>query len=125
MPQTRVVVIGLPELLAGIVRALAAERPQLHLAAVLPAGMALEAAACDHDADVVIAMSRGAGQDRAAMAALLQRRPRLRAIALGDDGRNAVVYELRPRLTALGDVSAPQLLEATVERSDWSELLGG
>lgn len=110
-------------MLTGIVRELVADRPRLHLGAVLPAGTALETAARNNGADVLLSMSRGPRADRAAMAALLERLPRLRAIALHDDGRRAVIYELRPRLTALDDVSAGELLEATVERSDWSALL--
>jgi len=123
MRETCVVVIGLPELLAGIVRTIVADRQHLRLAAVLPAGTRLEAAARDNGADVLVAMSRGQREDRAAIGALLERLPRLRAIALHDHGRSAVVYELRPQLTTLEDVSAGRLLEATVEGSDWSALL--
>jgi hypothetical protein len=118
-----VVVIGLPELLAGIVIDLVTARPWLRLAAVLPDDVAIETAALESNADVLLAMSHGAREDRAIMGALLERQPRLRAIALRDDGRSAVVYELQPRLTTYNDVSAARLVEATVERSDWSVLL--
>ncbi len=108
-----------------MVRELVADRPSVRLGAVLPAGTGLETAARENGADVLLSMSSGPREDRAAMAALLESLPRLRAIALHDHGRSAVVYELAPRLTALDDVSAGELLEATVERSDWSALLEG
>lgn len=110
-------------MLIGMVRELVADRPRLRLGAVLPAGTGLESAARENGADVLLSMSRGPREDRAAMAALLESLPRLRAIALREHGRSAVVYELRPRVTALDDVSTGELLEATVERSDWSALL--
>jgi DNA-binding NarL/FixJ family response regulator len=66
--------------------------------------------------ELVEAVERGGadvlviGRDDAALAAgLLERRPRLKVLAVAEEGRACSIYELRPRRVELGELS-PQLL---------------
>jgi hypothetical protein len=43
---------------------------------------------------------------------VLYRRPRLKIFAISADGRRGSLYELRPRVKAIGDISAESLIAA-------------
>jgi chemotaxis response regulator CheB len=50
--------------------------------------------------------------DRTAAADLLFALPPLRVLMVASTGRSAFMYELRPHRTALGELSAPELMQA-------------
>ena len=56
---------------------------------------------------------------------LLTRWPRSRIVMLEISGGNAVVYELRQHKRSLGEMSAPQLIEAITAGWNGSALLSG
>jgi hypothetical protein len=61
--------------------------------------------------DVAIVSGEGETLD-AALRELVCERPRLRALAVGGDGNEAALYEVRPHRTALGELSSATLLDA-------------
>lgn len=62
-------------------------------------------------ADVVV-LSQTDPENEAVPISMLLRSPNSRVLALGDDARRAVLYELRPHRTALGELSRDALLAA-------------
>lgn len=60
-------------------------------------------------ADVVIS---GGNSQSAAVFDLLEERSRLKVLAVADDGRDTVLYELRPTRTQLGEVSPQTIVDA-------------
>jgi hypothetical protein len=106
--RTRIVLVGLPRLLSDLIVGLGAEERGSEV--VTAEGSDLIAAAEARDADVVVTTAALAAPD--AVAALLEARPRLRAIAVDGDGREGVVYELRPHRQELGELSRSTLLGA-------------
>ena len=62
-------------------------------------------------ADVVL-VGQKAKDERAQYGRLLLRRPRLKVLAIAQDGRTGLLYELRPRRVPLGEISADALCRA-------------
>ncbi len=62
-------------------------------------------------ADVLL-LSQPDPENEAVPISMLLRCPRSRVLALGADARRAVLYELRPHRTALGELSREALLAA-------------
>jgi hypothetical protein len=62
-------------------------------------------------ADVVV-LSQTDPENEAVPISMLLRSPHSRVLALGADARRAVLYELRPHRTALGELSRESLLSA-------------
>jgi hypothetical protein len=73
-------------------------------------GSDLFAAATSRDADVLITTTAAAAPST--VAALLEARPRLRAIAVEGDAREGVLYELYPHRAELRPLSRDNLLDA-------------
>jgi hypothetical protein len=101
-----VVVIDLPRLLSEVVTEILSKAPDIRVSATFPEG----------DGSPDVAIVGGADADRARE--LLDRFPRMKVLAVDEDGRNAVFYELRPYQVELGEISPEALLAAvrTVER---------
>jgi hypothetical protein len=79
----------------------------------------LNAVVTEHDANVVIV-----GRDDPQLAAvLLKERPRTRLLAVVDDGKQSLLYELQPKRRELGelspDVLANELRHAGEPRTTW------
>jgi hypothetical protein len=103
-----ILLFDLPPLLHGLVSALVEAREGLALAAA-PEGRALADAVAEARPDVaVLAASDGWQQD--VLGALLLH-PRLRAIAMGPDGRWALACELRLSTVHTEELSPGTLLE--------------
>jgi hypothetical protein len=95
LKTTRIVLVGLPRVLSGIVTDLVSPEPGLAIVGEV------------EDADVAIAqLEPGAAE------ALLEVRPRLRVVAISADGREASTFELRRYEEWLGEVSPKVLLAA-------------
>jgi DNA-binding NarL/FixJ family response regulator len=59
------------------------------------------------------------GRDDSALAAeLLERRPRLKVLAVAEEGRACSIYELRPQRVELGELS-PRRLVAAIRAAMW------
>ena len=63
------------------------------------------------DADVVV-LSQADPANEAEPVSIMLRSPRCRVLSLGADARRAVLYELRPHRTPLGELSRRALLAA-------------
>lgn len=68
-------------------------------------------------ADVVL-VGQKVKDEREQYGQLLLRRPRLKVLAITNDGRTGSLYELRPRRVPLGELSADTLCRAI--RRDWA-----
>jgi hypothetical protein len=106
----RVTLIDLPQLLSEIVTDMLGQAPGFTLAAegTSPEGV-----------DLVIVGARGdelpeAGRDQ------LAQRPESRALAIGEDGRRAYLFELRPHRTLLLELSADTLRSVLRTRTEWA-----
>ena len=102
--------VGLHGIIGEIVRAALYER-DVGIVGDLRDETELEATLARVHADCVIWRI---GRKDPAAAELLALHPRLKIIALEDDGKCAVLYELRPRRMPLGELS-PGLLAKVVE----------
>lgn len=91
-----------PPVLNDLVRGLLAADPGVR---VLDGGP--EAAGAD-----VVVLSQSDPQNESVPLSMLMRSPRCRVLALASDARRAVLYELRPHRTALGELSRESLLAA-------------
>jgi hypothetical protein len=111
MRPVEVVLIDLPEVLSDIVTAILERDADVRIAAQLRSEGSSFDPAVTGAFDVAIV-----GGDGEALAGavrdLLCSRPRLRALTVGGDGREAFLYELRPHRTPLGEVSPDTLLGA-------------
>lgn len=118
----RIVLIGLPRLLAGIVRVLVDAHDEFTVVADYPPSTAIEAALRESPADVVVLGGRP--EDPADLGRCLETQPRLRALAVDGDGRRALVYELRPTVRVIGELSSETLVETLLGRERWGSILG-
>ena len=110
MSRVRVVLTKMPHLLREIVRSILATQADVELDPdPLPSRMLASAAALKH-ADVLILAEDGTPSDD--YAPTLYAHPRLRLIAISDERRQAVLYELRPHRSPLGELSAELLVRA-------------
>ena len=111
MERVRVVLAGLPRMLADIVRRVLGEAPDLEVVDLSGAAEDLMDSVKDHEPDVLVTGLRPHETvDR--FASLLLAHPSLRIFALEGDGRRAVLYELQPHTVPLGDVSPEGLIDA-------------
>ena len=110
MEPTRILLIDMPRMLRETVRYVVACDPLLEVVAELDGVADFEAAARTYDPQVVITDPHGC--DRAAIARLLDARPRIRVLTIEDDGRRGVLHRLAPEALPLGDLSRERLLEA-------------
>jgi len=100
--------VALPRLLSDLIVGLGADENGCEI--VTDDRSDLIAVAKARDADVIVTTAELAAPKE--VAALLAARPRLRAIAVDGDGREGVVYELRPHREELGELSRSTLFGA-------------
>jgi DNA-binding NarL/FixJ family response regulator len=104
------VLVGLTGMLRDVLKEILAE-PDIRIAGELEASEAVAHGVAAIAPDVAVVTGDdvrfpGAWRD------LLAGRPRMRVLAITDGGRTSRLYELRPHLTELGEVSPQTLLEA-------------
>jgi DNA-binding NarL/FixJ family response regulator len=117
LERTRIVLVDMSPLLREIVRETLAREPDLDIVSEHEAGVDLRDAVERDDADFVIVGS-DAGAD-AAVRSLFAADRGLRALELRSDGRESVLYELRPHRVALGEISPDKLLHTIREAPAW------
>jgi len=91
-----------PPMLHGILQRLLATDPEVQV---------LEDASVAQGADVLV-VTQSDPDDESIPVSMLLRSPRSRVLALGADARRAVLFELRPHRTPLGELSRESLLTA-------------
>jgi hypothetical protein len=116
----RVLLFAMPPLLHDIFDRLLSDVPGVQLIAGAR-DATLSGAAIAARADVVIAEESAASADE--VCALLQHRPRTRALAVSHDGRTGVLYELRPQRFPIGDLSLDVVLAGIAPRASCQQLL--
>jgi DNA-binding NarL/FixJ family response regulator len=109
LEQTRIVLVDMPPLLREIVRETASREPDLDVVREHEAGVDLQAAVEQDDPDFLIVGSAAAPEG--AVASLVAGGRRLRALEVRSDGRESVLYELRPHRVLLGEISPATLLQ--------------
>jgi len=106
-------------MLTDIVKAIFASEKDFELVGEVGEHDALLQAAIDAQADVIVVGPLVAAESRD-FRDFLHARPRMKIVAIGVDGRQAVLHELQYQLIPIGDVSPASLLAAirVAARSD-------
>jgi len=76
-------------------------------------GDGLVAAVDRSSAELVIVSAEAVGPTE--VCRLLEERPRVKVFAIADGGRDGCLYELRPNLVLVGDLSSRSLVEAVLD----------
>lgn len=121
MQTIRVLIYPMPRLLHDILHHLISEMPEVEMIDCSERGGGIAEAAQRASADVVIAEEADAGPLQAC--ALFERMPRSRALAVSQDGRGGVIYELRPQRRTIGELSAANVRAAMRASTPCTELL--
>lgn len=109
--RIRIVLCGLPRLLADILRDTISGHPDLELVGELIGRDSPWDELQGLSADVVLHGSDN-GVDQVAARQLLYAAPRIRVFQLAARGADAYVYELRPHRTFLGELSPQELVDS-------------
>jgi DNA-binding NarL/FixJ family response regulator len=113
----RIVLIDMPPLLRDVVRNAIAGEPDLDV--VSERSVAELGEAVEEDApDFVIV---GTDVASANVRAVVRPRGGVRALELHSDGKESVLYELRPHRVSLGEISSDTLLRTIRTLPDWVE----
>jgi DNA-binding NarL/FixJ family response regulator len=119
--RTRIVLIDMSPLLREIVRETLAREPDLLVVGEHEAGVDVAATVERDEADFVIVGSEATAS--AGVSSLVGGGRRLRALELHDDGREGVLYELRPHRVSLGEISPGALLRTIRAAPDWQSVV--
>jgi len=109
----------MPPLLREIVRDAVAREADLELVAEHEDGPELREALARDGADFVIVGSDAAAA--ACVTSLVASQRSMRALELRGDGRESVLYELRPHRVPLGEISAETLVRTIRGTPTWHE----
>jgi DNA-binding NarL/FixJ family response regulator len=113
----RIVLVDMPPLLRGIVRETLAREPDLDIVSEHDADVDVPAAVKRADADFVIVGSDASAE--AAVSSLVAADRGVRALELRSDGKESVLYELRPHRVLLGEISPETLLRTIRAAPAW------
>jgi len=116
LERTRIVLIDMPPLLRDIVREAIRREPDLDIVAEHDEIDVRSAVELD-DPDFIIVGEDAAAQQDVRM--LVGARRGLRALEVQSDGRDSVLYELRPHRISLGEVSSDTLVRAIRAVPTW------
>ena len=107
MECIRIVLIDMPPLLGGIVRDAIAREPDLDVVAEREAARLREVVEQDEPDFVIV----GTDDASAAVRSVVEGRRGVRALEVHSDGRESVLYELRPHRVPLGEISPATLVQ--------------
>jgi DNA-binding NarL/FixJ family response regulator len=108
--RKRNVLVNLPRILRDIIEGVLEHEPDMEVVGEFRKRTELLDAVDETGADFVITGAEDA--DVAGVRSLLRARPDVKVLAVGEDGRQTLLYELRPRMVRLGEISPQTLLEA-------------
>lgn len=97
----RILVIDMPEIMRGIIEDTIASQPDLQLLEARP-----------HAEPDVVIVGTPKSEDHVAAEAALARWPHSRVLMVSTSGRHAMMYELKPFRTELGELSPTDLVAA-------------
>jgi hypothetical protein len=109
--KIKVVLAGMPSMMTELIEQILAPYPEFRIAARVPAGQDLASAARRYRADILIILQRGRAATDAELDRMFSRRPST-VITITEGGREGMVHVLRPRGSALGELSAESLVAA-------------
>ncbi len=109
MERTRIVLIDMAPLLREIVREAIVREPDLDIVAEHDEIDVRSAVELDDPDFIIVGENAAAQQD---VRKLVGARHGLRALEIQSDGRESVLYELRPHRISLGEVSSDTLVRA-------------
>jgi DNA-binding NarL/FixJ family response regulator len=105
----------MPLMLRDIVKTIVIDQPDMEVVGELGLEGDVSNVAAETAADFVITSLGDAGL-HPSCARLLDARSRVKVLAIGGDGRNAFLYELQPRRSAVGELS-PDVLAAVIRKN--------
>jgi DNA-binding NarL/FixJ family response regulator len=108
--RIKILVFGSSRLLREVVVDILAEAPEIDVVTEVPEPEQLTARAGATSPDCVIASLEDADLSTL-LPHLLLRGPRMKVLALTDDGRTGFLYELRPERVPVGELSSETLLD--------------
>jgi hypothetical protein len=108
--RIRVLLADMPPLLDEIVRTILGTEPDVELDPTSVASNEMATAEVVATTDVLIVAEQQPAKDD--YAPTLYAHPRLRLVAISDDRKRAMLYELRPHRTSLGELSSHSLVRA-------------
>lgn len=111
MVHIRVLIAGMPQLLADVIRGTLRQHPDLRLLDETTSADALLAPAQTEVPDVLIVGLEGSAIP-AFCRPLLYGNPHLKVLAVSTTGEDTALYELRPHRVALGNVTPSGLVDA-------------
>ena len=111
MERIRILLVDMPRMLREIVNQSVSAQPDMEVVAEHAAHASMLSAARRSRANVVIVGDDGAEIDERCERLAL-RHPDVGVLALSVDGRQTVLYELRPYRVPLGELSPQQLVDA-------------
>jgi DNA-binding NarL/FixJ family response regulator len=109
--QIRIILAEMPQMLLDIVSEIVASEPDLTIVGVLTGKANLEEAVRLSHADIVVLQQTSNPAQAGDTAPRLASRP-FKVLAISDDGRQGLLYELRAQCTAIGEMSAVDLVAA-------------
>jgi hypothetical protein len=116
LARTRIVLIDMAPLLRDIVREAIVREPDLDIVAEHDEIDVRSAVELDDPDFVIVGENAAAQQD---IRKLVGARRGLRALEVRSDGRESVLYELRPHRISLGEVSSDTLVRAIRAVPTW------
>ena len=116
LERTRIVLIDMPRMLREIVRETIAREPDFDLVGEHDASDVRAAVEQDDPDFIIVGEDAAANED---VRSLVGARRGLRALEVQSDGRESVLYELRPHRISLGEISADTLVRAIRAAPTW------
>jgi hypothetical protein len=110
--RVEVVIVGLPRMLRDIVESAVAGEPDMELVGTFDAGAPLGNAA---QTTAAVLITQSESREEPAVVELLRQLGRPSVLGVSGDGRNALLYQLRPHVTPLGELSPAALVRAIRE----------
>jgi DNA-binding NarL/FixJ family response regulator len=116
LESTRIVLIDMPPLLRDVVRNVLSGEPDIEVVAEHDAAVDVGDAVEADEADLVIA---GSDVASSALREAVARDRGVRALEVRSDGKESVLYELRPHRVPLGEISPETLLRTIRAVPTW------
>jgi len=111
-PPTRIAFIDMPRMLREILDRALSKRRDVRLFHETRNGNGLVGAVDRSDAGFVIVSAESVGP--AEVCRLLEERPRVKVFAIADGGRDGCLYEMRPNLVLVGELSPTSLVQTVL-----------
>jgi len=116
----RILLDGMPQMLRTIIKDIVSTDPQCEVVAELVEEANLPAQLSQTPADVIILAVKELEDIPQRFASLLARHPATRIIAIASGGNRALLYDLRPHLTQIDELSPAALLSAIRQPPAWA-----